>query len=328
MIARSVLVLVVAALACGSPSEAQVPLDGTLVVVNKGASTASLIAVGDGKLLATLPTGAGPHEVVTSRDGHIAVVTDYGAGTPGHTLTIIDVRSRQVARTVDMGSLTRPHGIAFLPGDSLVVVTSETTQRVSVVRVADGAVLRELPTGAAGSHMLAVTTDGARIYTGNIPAATVSEIDVAQGTVARTWPVPSQPEAITVSGDGAEVWVGSNDQGLVSVLATSTGVVTTAASGAGRPYRIVLVPGGRLVLVPDLGGEALIVLDRATRAELHRMALAGSGPQGITVTPDGRFAFQALSAQDRVLLIDLDRFETVATYESEGAPDGVAWARP
>jgi len=328
MKSRSVLALVIAALACASASKAQAPLDGTLVVVNKGASTASLIAVADGELLATLPTGNGPHEVVASSDGRLAVVTDYGARTPGHTLTIIDVRGRQVARTVDMGSLTRPHGIAFLPGDSLVVVTSETTQRVGVVRVADGAVLRELPTGAPGSHMLAVTTDGARIYTGNISTATVSEIDVARGTVARTWTVPSQPEAITASGSGSEVWVGSNDQGLVSVLTTGTGAVATAASGFGWPYRIVLVPGGRLVLVPDLRGEALIALDRTTHAELHRMPLGGSGPQGITVTPDGRFAFQALSTQDRVLLIDLDRFETVATYESKGSPDGVAWARP
>jgi DNA-binding beta-propeller fold protein YncE len=325
---RTLPALIVAALVCGSPTEAQAPLEGTLVVVNKGASTVSLIAVATGDLLATLPTGSGPHEVVASADGRVAVVTDYGAGTPGHTLTVIDVPGRRVARTIELGSLTRPHGIAFLPGDSLVVVTSETTQRVAVVRVADGTVLRQLPTAAAGSHMLAVTADGALIYTGNIPTATVSEIDVAQGTVARTWTVPSQPEAITVSATGDEVWVGSNDRGLVSVLATATGAVTTAASGFGWPYRILLVPGGRLVLVPDLRGQVLVAFDRASRAERHRFDLAGGGPQGITVTPDGRYAFQALSAQDRVLLIDLERMEVIRTFDSTGRPDGVAWARP
>jgi DNA-binding beta-propeller fold protein YncE len=104
--------------------------------------------------------------------------------------------------------------------------------------------------------------------------------------------------------------------------------VTTAASGFGWPYRILLVPGGRLVLVPDLRGQVLVAFDRASRAERHRFDLAGGGPQGITVTPDGRYAFQALSAQDRVLLIDLERMEVIRTFDSTGRPDGVAWARP
>ena len=41
----------------------------TLIVVNKSDATASLIDLASGRVLVTLPTGAGPHEVAVSPDG-------------------------------------------------------------------------------------------------------------------------------------------------------------------------------------------------------------------------------------------------------------------
>src|SRR5688572_17869595 len=84
------------AAALTAPAQAQVAgLAGTLVVTNKGPSTATIIDVGSGRTLATLPTGNGPHEVVLSSDGRWAVVTDY-SGQPGKTLTVIDRKSTRL----------------------------------------------------------------------------------------------------------------------------------------------------------------------------------------------------------------------------------------
>ena len=104
-------------------------ITGTLVVTNKTPSTATIIDVASGRTLATLPTGAGPHEITISSDGRTAVVTDY-SGQPGRTLTVIDVPALRVVRTIDLGQYNRPHGIVFLPGDSLVAVTSEASGNV------------------------------------------------------------------------------------------------------------------------------------------------------------------------------------------------------
>ena len=125
--ARTVLLAAVTFVASATPLVAQVAgLRGTMVVTNKGPATATIIDVATGRSLATLPTGQGPHEVVMSADGRVAVVTDYGAQGPGgNTLTVIDVPGLRVARTIDLGQYRRPHGIVFLPGDSLVAVTSE-----------------------------------------------------------------------------------------------------------------------------------------------------------------------------------------------------------
>ncbi|MBV9881319.1 MAG: YncE family protein [Gemmatirosa sp.] len=299
-------------------------LAGTLVVTNKTPSTATIIDVATGRALATLPTGQGPHEVALSRDGGTAVVTDYGS-PQGNTLTVIDVPGLRVARTISLGEYRRPHGVAFLPGDSLVAVTSEATGNVVVVHVGAGAVRRAIPTTQAGSHMVGVVSDGARAYTGNIGSATASELDLRAGRFVRTFAVPAQPEAINVTPDGAEVWVGSNATGRVSVIDPRAATVTTAAEGFGWPYRVLFTPDVRTVLLPDLKNEELRFLDRATRRELSRLSFKGGGPQGITITPDGRHVFESLSTQARVVIIDVPGRRVLGYLPAGDTPDGVVY---
>ena len=44
-------------------------LQGTLIVLNKQGHDASFIDLGSGEIIATLPTGRGPHELVVTDDG-------------------------------------------------------------------------------------------------------------------------------------------------------------------------------------------------------------------------------------------------------------------
>lgn len=321
---RWVLAVAIAA-TTASPAPGQVAgLSGTLVVTNKSISTATIVDVATGRTLATLPTGQGPHEVALSSDGKTAVVTDY-SGQPGRTLTVIDLSERRVTRTIDLGDHRRPHGIVYLPGDSLVAVTSEASGHVIVVHVGAGQVRRAVPTRQNGSHMVGVAADGIRAYTGNVGSNTVSALNLRTGEFVRSWEVPTAPEAVNVTADGTEVWVGSNDTGKVSVIDPATGQVTTAAEGFGWPYRILFSPDGKTVLLPDLRREELRFLDRASRRELGRLSLPGGEPQGITITPDGRYALESLSNQARVVIIDVAT-RSVAGYLSVGeTPDGIGY---
>ena len=131
---------------------------------------------------------------------------------------------------------------------------------------------------------------------------------------------------MNVTPDGAEVWVGSNTTGKVSVVDPRTGAVTTAAEGLGWPYRILFSPDRRFTFLPDLRGETLRFLDRASRRELGRLTFAGGGPQGITITPDGRYLFQSLSRQGRVAIIDASKREVVGHIATGETPDGVAYS--
>jgi DNA-binding beta-propeller fold protein YncE len=317
-------------LAGGAPAaraHAQVAgFTGTLIVTNKSAATATIIDAASGRALATLPTGQGPHEIALSSNGNLAVVTDYGGGGGGgRTLTVIDVPGMRVARTIELGEYTRPHGIVFLPGDSIVAVTSEASRHVVLVNVIEGAVRNAVPTQHPGSHMVGVTADGVHAWTGDMGSHTISLLNLRTGSYVRSFTVPQQPEAINVTPDGSEVWVGSNAEDKVSVVDPQTGNVQTVAEGMGWPYRVAFTPDTRTVLLPDLEGETLRFVDRASRRELGRIAFTGGGPQGITITSDGRYAIESMSRQSRVAVIDIAA-RTVAGYIPAGpAPDGVVY---
>lgn len=300
-------------------------LTGTLVVTNKTPATATIIDVATGNTLATLPTGQGPHEVAISRDGATAVVTDYGSQTGGSTLTVIDVPGKRVARTISLGVYRRPHGIVFLPGDSIVAVTSETNKHLLMVRIATGEIVKAIPTEQNGSHMVGVTRDGTRGWTGNIGSNSVSELDLISGVSLRTIAVPGQPEAINVTPDGREVWVGSNATGKISVVEAATGNVSTAAEGFGWPYRVSFSPDNSLVLMPDLKNEELRFIERSSRRELHRIAYKDGGPQGIVFTPDGKHALMSLSKLRSVVIIDVKTRKQVGQLMAGETPDGVAY---
>ena len=306
-----------------TPARAQVPgLTGTLVVTNKTPSTATIVDVGSGRTLATLPTGTNPHEIVLSSDGSLAVVTDYGG--PRRTLTVIDVPGLRVARTVDLGEHRAPHGIVFLPGDRLVAVTCEQTRHVVIVDVVEGAVRHAVPTEANRSHMIGVTADGKRGYTGNMGDHTVSELDLTTHRFVRSFPVPAVPEAINVTPDGKEVWIGSNQTGQVSVLDPASGAVTRAAEGLKWPYRMLFTPDGRQVIVPDPTLNEVRFIDRVGRRVTGTLALPGA-PQGVTITADGRHVFQSLSAETRVAIIDPASRAVLGHLTVGQSPDGVGY---
>lgn len=306
---------------------AQVPgLTGTVIVTNKTPATATIVDVASGTTLASLPTGNGPHEIVISRDGRTAVVTDYGTGPqPGSSLTIIDVRALKVIHRLALGEYRRPHGIVFLPGDSLVAVTVEASRAVLVVNIRAMTVVKAVPTEKNGSHMVGVAADGVRAWTGDIGSNTVTELDLSTGRALRSIDVPAQPEAINVTADGSEAWVGSNATGRVSVVDTRSGAVTTAAEGFSWPYRVLFSPDATLVLMPDYRGESLRFVERATRREIGRMAFTGGGPQGITFTTDGRRALLSLSAQGKVVAIDVATRSVVGELAVGETPDGVVY---
>ncbi len=327
------LVLSLATISCGalgpigsSGASAQTSQaeTGTLVVLNKGAATATFIDVASGEMVGTLPTGQGPHELAMTSDGRWAVSTDYGGG---NSLTVLDVARMRVERTIDLSRYPRPHGAFFLPGDSIVAVTSEASRHVVLVHPFRGEIVDAIPTDAGGSHMVAVTGDGRTLYTGDMQAGTVSRLDVAARSKTASFPVPATPEAITVSRDGSQVWVGSNERGQVSVVNAATGQVEASFSGFEWPYRILIVPEHDLVVIPDLreSGDVRFVL-YSERRELDRLRFPGDGPQGVALSHDRSTLYLSLSRAGQVAVIDLASRRVLRRIDAGPAPDGIGWS--
>lgn len=323
------LLLALAAL----PAAAHAQRGDLLVVANKQAASATLLDVASGRTVATLPTGDGPHEVAVSRDGRWAVVTNYGAQTPGSSLTLIDLDRRAVARTISLGEYRRPHGAAFLP-DGRLAVTVEANRAVLIVDLEKGRVERTLATGQAGSHMLAVSPNAKTIYTADIGSGTVTRLDASGAAPALSVPVAPRTEGIALSPDGRRLWVGSNQDNTVIVLDAATLAPLDTLPAAGLPYRLAVTPDGRRAIVSQPMIGAVRVFDAAAMRELSVVQIpagssgeGGPGPVGFALAPDGRTAYVALQGRNQVGVLDLAAGTITRFFDVGAGPDGIAYAK-
>jgi DNA-binding beta-propeller fold protein YncE len=301
------------------------PADTILVVVNKQASTVSIVNVSAGTVTATLPTGANPHEAAASRDGRWAVVTDYGAQAPGSTLTVVDLVARKIARTIQLG-YTRPHGIAFLPDNRTVAVTSETGQAVLLVDVVQGTITSDHPTGQRVSHMVAVTADGTIGYTANIADGSLSRIEFGSAAPARVLSgIGSQTEAIGLTPDGREAWLGSNNTGKVLIVNVAQWKVTDSLQTSGFPYRIGFTPNGRFAVVTNPQSDEVHIYDARIKARLGTIVVESS-PLGLIFSPDNRTAWITLAGSGEIAEVDLETRTVKRRLPAGPAPDGIAYA--
>jgi YVTN family beta-propeller protein len=314
---------------------------GTLIVLNKAEASASLLDATTGAVVATLPTGTGPHEVAVSPDGRWALVANYGARDAGRTLTVLDVPARKVERTIDLGDYRRPHGVAWLSDGRRAAVTVEADGGVLLVDVAAGRVERLLPTRQRGSHMVAVAPAGRHAFVANIPDGSVTRVDLRGEDSAIVVPTGAGAEGIDVSPDGREVWVTNREDNTLTVLdAASMRALATIPTGA-FPIRVKFTPDGRRVLVSAARAAELRVYDAAARREVAAVSLAASGPVretmlgpvmggavpiGILVTPDGARAYVARAGADDVVVLDLTALEVVGTLVAGREPDGLGWS--
>jgi len=299
---------------------------GHLLVANQEDASASLIDLRT-DAMKLIHVGTGPHEAQISPSGRVGVVTIYGQQPAGNELAVIDIASGTVTRTISLGQYTRPHGVVFMPGDeSRVVVTSEATQNVVLVNIAEGTVLGVIPTGAKGSHMAAITADGKRVWTSNVGSGGVSEMDLVGKSLVRAIPVALQVEGITVTPDGKLVFAGSNKEGTVSVIDTRTGAITDTLRGFTFPYRLAASADGSIVIVCDPEGHAIHVIDVATRKVSWKLDELGS-PRGVSIAPDGKTAFVTLADGPSVGIVDLVTRKLMRTITVGASPDGVGYGR-
>ncbi|GMV08025.1 MAG: hypothetical protein AMXMBFR53_43000 [Gemmatimonadota bacterium] len=309
--------------------------EGTVLVAGMNDDSVWLVDVPTGERRGVIATRVAPHEVAVSRDGRMAVVTNYGDQRrgPGNLLQVLDVAAATVVRELVVEGYERLHGVAFLPGDSLLVLTSERTGELLVVGLEDGAIRRKLPTGGRASHM--VSLGGAWAYTANIVDGTVSRVDPTGATETRTWPAGTRTEGVAATPDGAEGWTGSMEGGVVTGVEGATGRVVARIEGLRVPYRLAVTADGATVVVSDPEAEELVLVDRARGAVRARVdvgaaaAEAGLGtetsPQGFTLSPDGRWAFVSTKGIDRVAVVELAAARVVTFLPSGAGPDGIAF---
>ena len=309
-----------------APGWAQTP-SPALLVLNKEDATLSIIDPSTMKTVAQIPTGEGPHEIAASDDGKMAFIANYGGRTPGTTISVMDLVAQKELRRVDLGALRRPHGIVFAEGK--VWLTAEQNRLIARYDPAGGQIDWLLGIGQNGTHMLLFSKDRSLLFTSNIGSDSITLLQ--RGGDPSVWnatnvSVGKGPEGGDISPDGREYWAANSGDGTVSIIDVATKrVEQTLDVQVNRSNRLKFTLDGKLVLISDLGNNALVVVDAASRKVVKRLN-PGRQPEGILISPDGVHAYVAVAGDKNVTVLDLKSLEVTTRIPTGAGPDGMAWA--
>jgi DNA-binding beta-propeller fold protein YncE len=308
----------------------------SLLALSKGDLTLSIVDPTTLKVVARMPSGPDPHEVVASPDGKFAYISNYGGGAY-NTITVVDlVAQKTISPPIDLGALRGPHGLMYV--GNKVWFTAEAAKAIGSYDPATQKVDLVLGTGQGRTHMVYVFDGLKRIITSNVSSATMTIIDKStapqgrgRGAPGGDWDetnvtVGRGAEGFDVTPGGKELWAANAQDGTISILDLSAKKVTqTLNADVNSANRLKFTPDGKLALVSVLSGANLSIFDVATRAVKKRIAI-GQGAAGIEMQPDGSRAFIACTPDSYVVVLDLKTLEVKGHFDAGKNPDGMAWS--
>lgn len=334
----AVTVLLVTFINAATECNAQSTPKRSLLALSKTNHTLAIVDPVTLTIIAHIPVGEDPHEVVASSDGKTAYVCIYGGGSL-HELNVIDLVAQKPLQNIDTRPLFGPHDITFVNGKAWF--TAEGSKSVGRYDPATGKLDWSMGTGEDRTHMIHVTADGKKIYTTNVSSGTVSilvDTLIQPGKMAPPGARPHEDwmqtvvatargsEGFDVSPDGSELWTASSEDGTISIIDPGTkklsAKVDAKVMGANR---LKFTPDGKLVFISSLQTGDLTIYDAKSHKEVKRLKL-GKGAAGILMDPVGARAFVACSADNYIAIINLKTLEVTGHLDVGGVPDGLAWA--
>ena len=216
-----------------------------------------------------------------------------------------------------------------------VFVSNEESGDLTAIDPATNAVVGTLPLGKR-PRGIRVSPDGTRLYAAlsGSPAAppgvderTLPPADKsADGIgVVDTWALrlltvikgPSDPEQLSLSRDGAWLFVANEDNGKATTIEVASGRTVAEFPVGGEPEGVTTSPDGRFVYVTSEEEGNVTVIDVAAQKVVAQFP-AGARPRDSAFSPDSRRAYVTAENGKTVSVVDTARHRVVRTITLEG----------
>lgn len=174
---------------------------------------------------------------------------------------------------------------------------------VSVIRTADGSVVRRIDVPGAVHHV-AVSPDGRYAVVTHPNEGTISAIDLGSYEVVATVATGPFPNYSAFGSDGRSVYVSNAGNNTVSAVDAGTWTVQWNAAVGEGPEHVVLSTDGRSLYVNNVEDGSVSVIGIAERQVVKTVPI-GSTLHGIDLSDDGGTLFVADLGDDKVVAFDL-----------------------
>ncbi|PYR73207.1 MAG: hypothetical protein DMF86_21125 [Acidobacteria bacterium] len=266
-----------------------------------------------------------PLNMVPSPDGRFLIITNNGWEKP--TLSVFDTKSLQVVSRLAVNNAWL--GLAWHPDGHRLFSSGASENVIYELEWANGR-LKESQKIVLGppEHKrssdeldnagfvagLAMSADGARLYSVQVYGQKLTAIDVAARRIAAAVALPAEPYACVLSKDGRMLFVSLWGGEKVLMFDARTLAPAGEIAVGPHPNAMTLTADGRRLFVACANTNAVWVVDVETRTATEQISVAlyadapvGSTPNALALSPDGRTLLVANADNNTVAAVDVSK---------------------
>ena len=310
---------------------------GTVWVVNRDLGELAIFDAASGKVLKTVPVGAGAHDVCISERAGKAYITAETI----NTVTTVDLKTLET-ESIAVGPL--PHHLEPSPdGRTIYVSLASHTPAVGAPQLAaidiyDNSVtyLTTSSNVLARSHGPYPSLDGDTVYVAHDTGNEVTGVDIETGAIDLSIAPIVRAEEVIPTRFGKLLWASSRGDGTVKRIDLETQTITASIPVGVQPESVLLTPSERTLVVSLRGGPATVAfIDTVGLNLTETVQIGGADTFGdlAVMSDDGRFVyatFDALAAgTGGVAVIDVRKRKVIDTwaYPGTGRPHGIWYTK-
>jgi len=260
-------------------------------------NSVSVIDLGTGTVVATVPVSAGPHGMSATPDGR----TVYVSGDGSSEVSVIDTANDRVTRKIEVGKT--PHGLAMSPDGKLLLVGVYGEDRIAFIDTATQAVVATVP--VPKPHTIAIRPDGKLAYVASQEPGKFAlvVVDLGARTALRSLPLEKTPRDLEFGHDSRALYFTMAGVNAIAVLdPTSDKIVAQIPTGA-SPHIAGFFRGASAGTAVVQGPGELQLFDPATNAPLRTIPV-GKQPHWMAATSDGKWIYITNEGSNDVTVVD------------------------
>ncbi len=261
--------------------------------------------------------GDRPLGAALSPDGRYLAVTNDGQGV--QSLALVDTRARLVVQSIPYHAPAALYvGVVWAPDGRRLFASAGGNNLVRTYDLRDGGLSEGAPIVLADAKTpaypagLAMAPDGRTVYAAENLANRVVAIDVASGKPVASAETGARPYAVAVSPDGAKVYVSNWGARTLTVLRAQGLTPADTVTVGLHPGALAVDPARGRLYAANTDDDTVSALDMQSDRVIATLSLApyagapeGSVPDGLGVSPGGRWLFIANAGNNDVAVADL-----------------------
>ena len=247
---------------------------GKLYIVSKVSEDVQVFNLFTGKKIAEIPIDILSHEAITTIDKNSVVLTNYGS-SDGNIIKVINTKTNEVKKTIDLKGNIRANGIVAFPEPNKVAVIDYVSNNLLVLNIETDSIEKQIQTKQKKSHLLVLHPSSAIAYVTNINSGSISVIDLNLNEVIKIIPCGLGRKGIAITPDGSEIWVTNTKLNSITVINTSTYQIIDTLSTSDEPLKLKFSVDGKYCLVTNAIEGTISVYNQHSKKKIKTIILHG-----------------------------------------------------